>query len=333
MTFSVTRRTAIAAVAGSVAAPALGQQARDRFVFGTNWLPDVERGGFYHAEAAGIFRKYGLDVTIQAGGPQLNNPQLLVAGRLDGVMISSSIEALNYAHSDVPLVTVAAIYQKSPQILVAHAASGVKSLEDLRGKPILISGLARNGYWRWLKAKYGYTDDQIRPYTFNLGPFVANPQAIQQGFITYEPNQVRQAGIEPVVFLFADHGFNDFGGIITMRRETLETRRDVAQRFVQAVSEGWRDFLFGDPAPGLALIKSVNDRLTDEIIANSLKVIKERELIHGGEGRRGIGFMTAERWAAIYETMASSEIVPRGDYWRRAFDTSLLGTGLALPPA
>ncbi len=330
---NISRRTALAGIMSTIAAPAIGQQALDRFSFGTNWLPDTERGGFYQAQAAGIFRKYGLDVTIQAGGPQLNNPQLLVAGRLDGVMITSSIEAFNYASNNVPLVTVAAIYQKSPQILVGHASSGVRTLEDMRGKPIWIAALARNGYWQWLKAKYGFTDEQIRPYTFNLGPFMANNTMIQQGFVTAEPFQIAQAGVEPVVFLLADNGFNDFGGIITIRRETLETRRDVAQRFVHAISEGWRDFMFGDATPALTLIKSINDRQTDPIIANSHKVMRERELIHGGEGRRGIGFMTAQRWTDIFETMSGAGIVPKGDYWRNAFDTSLLGPGLAMPPA
>lgn len=331
MATAFSRRTLLAGSIAGIAAPVLGQQA-DKFVFGTNWLPDAERGGFYQAEAAGIYKRHGLEVVVQAGGPQMNNPQLLAAGRIDGVMVTSAIEALNFAKNNVPVVAVAAIYQKSPQILLAHAASGITKLEDMRGKPIMIAALARNGYWLWLKAKYGFTDDQIRPYTFNLGPFVNNPQAIQQGFVTYEPNQVAQAGIPPVVFLLADHGFDDFGGVILVRRETLEKNRDVVRRFVLAASEGWRDFLFGDATPGIRLIKSLNDRLTDEIIANSMKVMRERELIHGGEGRKGIGFMTEDRWRSIYETLSAAGIVERGEYWKNAFDTSLLGAGLAHAP-
>lgn len=305
--------------------------AQDKFIFGTNWLPDAERGGFYQAEAAGIYKRHNLDVTVQAGGPQLNNPQLLAAGKIDGVMVTSAIEALNYAKSGVPLVAVAAIYQKSPQILLAHKSSGIKSLEDMKGKPIMISSLARNGYWMWLKSKYGYTDDQIRPYTFNLGVFVSNPQAIQQGFVTYEPNQVAKSGVDPVFFLLADHGFDDFGGIILVRRETLETRRDVVKRFVMAASEGWRDFLYGNAAPGIALIKSQNAQLTDDIIANSMKEMRDRELISGGEGKTGIGYMTEARWTKVYETLSAAGIVEKGDYWKSAFDTSLLSSGLAVP--
>jgi NitT/TauT family transport system substrate-binding protein len=307
--------------------------AEDRFLVGTNWLPDAERGGFYQAEAAGIYSRNGLDVVVQAGGPQLNNPQLLAAGKLDTVMVTSAVEALNYARNGIPIVAVAAIYQRNPQILMAHSAANIGSLEEMRGKPIMISSLARNGYWLWLKSKYGFTDDQIRPYTFNLVNFLTNPQAIQQGFATYEPYAVRKQGADPKVFLLADSGFLDYGGILLVRRETLETRRDVVQRFVRALSEGWRDFLFGDPAPGLKLIKSLNSQLTDDLIENSMKVMVEKGLIHSGDAATGgIGAMTEVRWRQIYDDMSAAGVVEKGDYWRSAFDLSLLGSGLAMPP-
>lgn len=308
-------------------------RADEHFTVGTNWLPDAERGGFYQAEAAGIYRKYGLDVVVQAGGPQLNNPQLLAAGKLDAVMITSALEAFNYAHNGVPIVAVAGVYQRNPQILMTHRAAGIRSFEDMRNKPIMISSLARNGYWLWLKAKYGFIDDQIRPYTFNLVNFLNNPQAIQQGFITYEPYAVQKQGADPVSFLFADAGYSDYGGIIVVRRETLEGRRDVVRRFVEALSEGWRDFLFGDPARGIALIKSQNPQLTDDIIQYSLRAMVDRGLIHSGDAAAGgIGNMTDARWQQIYEQMTSSGAIEKGDYWRNAFDLSLLGSGLALPP-
>jgi NitT/TauT family transport system substrate-binding protein len=311
----------------------LPARADDRFTVGTNWLPDAERGGFYQADAAGIYRKYGLDVVVQAGGPQLNNPQLLAAGKLDAVMITSALEAFNYAHNGVPIVAVAGIYQRNPQILMAHRASGIRSFEDMRNKPIMISSLARNGYWLWLKSRYGFTDDQIRPYTFNLVNFLNNPEAIQQGFITYEPYAVQKQGADPVSFLFADVGYSDYGGIIVVRRETLERRRDVVRRFVGALSDGWRDFLFGDPAPGIALIKSQNPQLTDDIIDYSLHAMVDRGLIHSGDAAAGgIGNMTEARWQQIYDQMSSSGAIEKGDYWRNAFDLSLLGSGLALPP-
>ena len=248
-------------------------------------------------------------------------------------MITSALEAFNYAHNGVPIAAVAGIYQRNPQILMAHRASGIRSFEDMRNKPIMISSLARNGYWLWLKTKYGFTDDQIRPYTFNLVNFLNNPEAIQQGFITYEPYAVQKQGADPISFLFADVGYSDYGGIIVVRRETLERRRDVVRRFIGALSEGWRDFLFGDPAPGIGLIKSQNPQLTDDIIDYSMRSMVDRGLIHSGDAAvGGIGNMTAARWQQIYEQMTSSGAIEKGDYWRNAFDLSLLSSGLALPP-
>jgi len=310
-----------------------GASAQDRFLVGTNWLPDAERGGFYQAEAASIYRKHGLDVVVQAGGPQLNNPQLLAAGKLDAVIVTSALETFNYAHNGIPIVAVAGIYQRNPQILMAHRSSGIRSLEDMRNKPIMISSLARNGYWLWLKAKFGFTDDQIRPYTFNLVNFMNNPQAIQQGYVTYEPYAVQKQGADPQFFLLADVGYSDYGGIIVVRRETLETRRDVVQRFIQALSAGWVDFLFGDPAPGIALIKSQNPQLTDDIIAYSMQAIVEQGLIHSGDAATGgIGNMTEDRWQRIYEDMTNVGAIEKGDYWHKSFDLSLLGSGLTRAP-
>jgi len=310
----------LAAVAAA-AAPALAQE---KFSFGLNWLPDAERGGFYQAEATGLYAKAGLEVQIEPGGPQANTPQLMIQGRLDGVLISSAIEALNYANNGIPVVAIAAIFQKNPQILMAHRSAGFEKLEDLRGKPIMISGLARNGYWAWLKARFGFTDEQIRPYTFNIAAFLANQAAIQQGFVTYEPNQAVNAGADPQVFLLADHGYADYSSLVVVTRRTLETRRDVVQRFLDASIEGWRTFLFADAAQGIALIKSKNDRLTDAIIENSMKVMRERQLVDGGDAATfGIGAMTEARWQLVYADMSDAGALPKGDYWRSAFELGL----------
>jgi NitT/TauT family transport system substrate-binding protein len=318
---------------GLLAAGFSAAHAQDKISVGTNWLPDAERGGFYHAQAAGIYQRHGLDVTVQAGGPQLNNPQLLAAGRLDAVMVTSAVEAFNFARNDVPIVAIAAIYQRNPQILISHKSAGLKSFADMKGKPIMISSLARNGYWLWLKAKYDFDDSQIRPYTFNLVNFLNNPLAIQQGFATYEPYAVTKQGAEADVFLLADAGYNDYGGILLVRQETLEKRRDAVRRFVLALSEGWRDFLFADPSAGLALIKSQNAQLTDDLIANSMKVMVERGLIHSGDAATGgIGAMSEARWQQIYDEMSAAGVVEKGAYWRKAFDTSLVQSGLARAP-
>ena len=276
-------------------APAL---ALDQVTFGTNWKAQAEHGGFYQAVATGLYEKHGLEVTIRPGGPQVNHRQLLLAGKIDFNMAGNMFAAFNNAQNDIPTVMVAAIFQKEPQILMAHPGVGHDSLEDLVGKPILISNDARLTFWAWLKATYGYSDDQIRPYTFNSAPFLADEQAIQQGYVTSEPFAIqREGGFEPVVHLLADSGYNHYSTMIEAQRSLVDENADLVQRFVDASIEGWYSYLYGDPAAANELIKADNPDMTDEQIAFSIETLKSYGIVDSGDSEAlGIGAMTEARW-------------------------------------
>lgn len=299
--------------------------ALDPFRFGLSWSADAERGGYYQALAAGIYKKYDLDVTLIPGGPQVNNPQLLVAGNLDGVLFSSSGQSLGFAATGIPVVSVAAIYQKHPRILLAHKSAGYKSLADMKGKPIMVGQLQRLEFWPWLRAKYGYTDDQLRPYSFSYGVFMSDPKAIQQGFITSDAWYVKREGGDPAMFLLADQGYNEYHALLAVRRETLESKRDLVQRFVDATIEGWYSFLYGDPTPGIALIKKENPGMADELIFSTRQALIQYGLIDSGDAKTlGIGAMNERRWRDWFEEISKSGIVPPGDYWKAAYDLSFV---------
>ncbi|HET6522684.1 MAG TPA: ABC transporter substrate-binding protein, partial [Geminicoccaceae bacterium] len=273
--------------------PAVVRGALDGVTFGTNWRAQAEHGGFYQAVAKGIYGEHGLDVTIRPGGPQVNNTQLLAAGRIDFNMGGNSFTALNYVQNGLPFLAVAAIFQKDPQALIAHPGRGHDDLESLKGEPIMISTGVRITLWRWLQARYGYTDDQIRPYTFSLAPFLADPDAIQQGYVTSEPYAIRQAGVEPVIMLLADRGFNGYSTTIDVGRRTVEERPDLVRRFVDASVLGWVDYLYGDPAPGNALIRRDNPEMTDDLIAYGIRAMRDYGIVDSGDSlERGIGAMT-----------------------------------------
>jgi NitT/TauT family transport system substrate-binding protein len=309
-------------VIGPYAQPA---SAQDKFSFGLSWSADAERGGYYQAVAAGIYKKYGLDVKLVPGGPQVNNPQLLAAGQLDGVLFSSSGQALGFAANGIPVVVVAAIYQKHPRILLAHKSAGYKSLADMKGKPIMVGQLQRLEFWPWLRAKYGFTDDQLRPYTFNYGVFMSDPKAIQQDFITSGPWTVKREGGDPAAFLLAGEGYDEYHALIAVRRETLEKKRDIVQRFVNATIEGWYSFLYEDPAPAIALIKKESPSQTDELISATRQSLIDAGLIDSGDAKAlGIGALNEKRWRDWFEQIAKADIVPAGDYWKAAYDASLV---------
>jgi len=283
----------------------------DRVTFATNWKAEAEHGGFYQAVAAGIYQRHGLDVTIRAGGPQVNNPQLIAAGVVDFNMGASSFGAMNYVKAKIPVITVASIFQKDPQVLIAHPGQGHDSLPALRGKPIMISPSARVTYWQFLKIKFGYRDEQIRPYTFNLAPFLADKKAIQQGYATSEPFMIQKAGVTPVVHMLADHGFDSYSTTIECQARLVRDRPDLVQRFVDASIEGWYSYLHGDPAPGNALIKRDNPEMTDDVIAFGIAAMKKHGIVDSGDAAKlGIGAMTGKRWRDFATSMIRAGLYP-----------------------
>jgi len=297
----------------------------DRVSYATNWYAQAEHGGFYQAVATGIYREYGLDVTIKMGSPQVNITQILAGGAADFAM-GGSAGVINAVREGIPLICVAAIFQKDPQVLLAHP--GTKRLEELKGRPIFVSKGAFTTYWPFLKAKYGFTDDQTRPYNFNPGPFLADPSSAQQGYLTSEPFAIeKQGGFKPVVFLLADYGYNPYATTIETRRQLVETKPDLVQRFVDASIKGWYSFL-EDPRPAYRLIKRDNPEMTDEQLAYSFEKLKEYGIILSGDAlEKGIGAMTHERWQSFFETMTVAGVFEPTINYRAAYTLDFVNKG------
>ena len=282
-----------------------------KLTFQSNWRAQAEHGGYYQALATGLYAKQGLDVTVKAGGPQINNPQLLAAGVIDFSMGSDSFNGLNFVKNNVPLVVVGSMFQKDPRVLIAHPGQGNDSLAALKGKPVLIASASRNNYWQFLRAKYGYTDDQIRPYTFNMAPFLADKAAIQQGFLTSEPLKMQQAGIQPVIHLLADNGYVSYATTLETRQQLVQEKPDVVQRFVNATIEGWYSYMYGDRTQANALIKKDNPEMSDEQLAYSHAKMKEYGIVDSGDALKlGIGAMTDARWREFADTMIKAGVYP-----------------------
>jgi NitT/TauT family transport system substrate-binding protein len=289
-------------------------RANDKVTFGLDWTAEAEYGGYYQALATGIYAKHGLDVTIRQGGPQVNHTQLLLAGRLDFNISSNSFLALNFVKENIPFRAVAGMFQKDPAVLIAHPGQGNDSFPALKGKPIMISADSRVGWWTFLKAKFGYTDGQIRPYTFNLAPFLADKAAIQQGYLGSEPFSIEQQGhFQPVVLLMADVGFKGYASMIATSDKKIEQQPDLVQRFVDASIEGWYSYLYGDPAPGNALIRQANPEMTDALLAYGRKTLQAHGILDSGDANTlGIGTMAAERWAEFYQATSDAGVYPKG---------------------
>jgi NitT/TauT family transport system substrate-binding protein len=279
----------------------------------TDWRAEAEHGGYYQALATGEYARRGLDVQIIQGGPGVNVPQLLASGAADFGVGSNAFIALNLAAEKVPVKAVMASFQKDPQVLIAHPDAGIASIADMKGHPILLSDASITAFWVWLKAKYGFTDAQVRKYTFNSAPFLADKRAVQEGYVTSEPYTIeKQTGVKPAVFLLADNGYPGYAAMVLARDSLIAEKPAVVKAFVEAVIAGWKSFLDGDPSAADALIRKDNPEMTQDVLDQARAKLKSYGVLQSGDAATGgIGTMTDARWRAFFDMAASHGIYPK----------------------
>jgi NitT/TauT family transport system substrate-binding protein len=304
----------------------------DKVSFGTNWVAEAEHGGFFQAVADGTYQKYGLEVTIVPGGPNTNNRMLLTAGKLDFFMSANTLQSFDAVTNKVPLVTVAAMFQKDPLVLLTHPEVKISKLEDLKPLTLLVSKEGLASYFQWLKSEYGFSESRVKPYTFNPQPFIVNKQSAMQGYVTSEPYAVQKAaGFKPNVVLMADYGFSAYSTLIETRTEVVDKKPDLVQRFVDASVIGWYNYLYGDNKPANAMIKKMNPEMTDELLAYSLGKMKEYGIVDSGDTLKdGIGAMSDARMASFFDKMVRAGVVKRDIDYRKAYTLRFANKGVGL---
>jgi len=322
--------TALALTAVPGARIALAQTL-DRVSFQTNWRAQAEHGGFYQAIAAGIYRRHGIECDLRAGGPQQNPAQLLLAGRVDFIM-SNGFQALNYVRESIPFLTIGSIMQKDPQVLMTHEGNGINRFEDMRGRPILVGAAGRVTYWPFLRSRFGFTDEQVRPYTFNIQPWLIDRMAIQQGFLSSEPFSAIAAGARPKVFLIADAGYENYQTTIDVSQRMVNERSDLVQRFMNASIEGWSQYMRSENvAAANALIIRDNPEMDQPRIDYAVRVMNEQGIVLSGDALQlGIGAMTDARWGSFYNTTRDAGINPPGLDFRKGYDLRFINKRVGL---
>jgi NitT/TauT family transport system substrate-binding protein len=326
------RVAATVAMAGMIAL-ASPAQALDKVRFGTNWLADPEAGGYFQAVADGTYEKYGLDVSIIPGGPQANGGLMLLFGKLDFFMGGDMIGNLLSAEAKLPLIAVAADFQKSPQILMSHPDVGLDKWADLpAANPVYVGAGAINTFYAWMRIAYGFKDENIRPYNFNSAPFMKNKMAIQQGYLTAEPYEIeRQGGFKPNVFLLSDYGYDTYSTLIVTRNDIVDKSPDLVQRFVDASAIGWYNYLYGDNSKANDLIKADNPDITDAQIAFSIDEMKKHGVVDSGDTLKlGIGAMTDERWKDFFGKMVETGMIDQRTDFKRAYTLRFVNKGVGV---
>jgi NitT/TauT family transport system substrate-binding protein len=333
--FTIARRMVAAlvlvAAASAGSAPAL---ALDKVIFGTNWVAEAEHGGFYQAAADGTYKKYGLDVTILPGGPNANNRMLLLVDKLDFYLSANTLQGFDAIENDIPTVEVAAMFQKDPQVLIAHPDQGIDKFEDLKKLTLFISKEGVATYFQWLKADYGFRDDQVKPYTFNPQPFLAEKRSAMQGYVTSEPFAIEQQGkFKPKIFLLADQGFSAYSTLVETRRDLVEKKPDLVQRFVDASIIGWYNYIYGDNKAANAIIKRENPEMSDDLLAYSVAKMKEYGIVDSGDSLSlGVGAMTDARMQDFFDKMVRAGVVKAGLDFRKSYTLKFVNKKVGLDP-
>jgi len=318
----------IALCAWAMHAPAALAQSLPKVVFLTNWYAQAEHGGFYQAVAEGTYRKHGLDVDVKMGGPQVNVVQLLLAGQADLVM-GYDLQTIKLVEQGLPVVTVGATFQKDPAVLIAHP--DVKTMADLKTRTLLIGQASETTFWPWLKAKFGFTDAQKRPYAFSVQQFLVDRNVAQQGYATSEPYSIEKAGVKPVVFLLADQGYPPYAQTILATRKTAQEKPEMVRKFLRATAEGWASYL-KNPAPGNALIQQANPQMEDALMAFGLRKMQEYALVTGGDAKsQGILTMTDARWKQTFDFIASAGLTKPDLDYRQAYTLEFVKAVKVLP--
>ena len=308
----------------------------DKVTFGTNWVAEAEHGGFFQAVADGTYKKYGLDVSIVPGGPNENNRMLLIAGKIDFFMAANTLMSFDAVANNVPVVTIAAMFQKDPQVLLSQPDAKITKLEDLKPLTLFVSKEGMSSYFQWLKSEYGFSDKNVRPYNFNPQPFIANPKSAMQGYVTSEPFAVEKAGgFKPNVILLADAGFNTYSTLIETRRDIVEKKPDLVQRFVDASIVGWYNYIYRDNSAGNAMIKKLNPEMTDDLLAYSVAKMKEYGIVDSGDSlKSGIGAMSDDRYTSFFNKMVKAGVVKSDLDFRKSYTLRFVnkGVGVELRP-
>jgi NitT/TauT family transport system substrate-binding protein len=332
MRFMHAAMLALGLASGSAAAQPAPAPSVDKVRFATNWLAQAEHGGFYQALADGTYRRYGLDVSIVPGGPQVDNHILLGGGRIDFYISSNSLDAFADVGRSDSTVVVAAFFQKDPQALLVHPVKGTEKFADLKELTLYLSKEGRATFFQWLRSEFGFREGNVKAYTPDFKAFLSDQRSATQGYVTSEPFVIeRTAGLRPRVFLLADQGFNGYSTLLETRRELVENKPGLVQRFVDASIIGWYNYLYGDNAPANALIKRDNPLMTDALIAASIERMKEYGIVDSGDALRlGIAAMTEARMASFFDKMAKAGVIRPNLNFRRAYTLRFVNKGVGL---
>ena len=262
-----------------------------RIILQTDWYAQAEHGGYYQALVKGYYRDAGLDVTIAQSGPEVPI-DLKLATDVVQFCIGRGDDIICQIARDIPVVIVAAQMQHDVQAVLLHRESPVSTFRDLQGKSVMTLPGAT---WVTYVESTLHIKFNIIPLNFGMAQFMADPNFIQQCFLTNEPHYAEQHGAPAKVLLFSDAGY-DFYRVLSGNADWVHAHPEATRAFVQASQHGWEDYMSGDRAAADALILQGNPQMKPEFIEYAVAAMRRYHLVEGDPAKgEAIGVLSRRR--------------------------------------
>ncbi|RTE06450.1 ABC transporter substrate-binding protein [Paenibacillus whitsoniae] len=307
----------------NTAAPASAGTSKktDKITQTMSWFAQPEMGGHYAAQIAKIYEKAGLDVTLQQGGPQVSNVQLVASGKIQFAMANAD-EVVLAREQGIPVKVIYANLQTNPQNLIFHKNSGITKIEDLNGRKVYTA--VGFPFWQYMSFKYKLDKVQIQSYTGSLAGFSADKDSVTQGFATNEPYVLKKQGVDVSWFLNADLGYNPYGNVVIATDAFIQKNPDLIKRYLKATTEGW-DYYYAHSDEINKEINGVNKDYDLDHLKDAQEVAKD--FIFGGDAKtHGVGYMSEERWQTLVSQMKEAGMIKQDISPKDLFTNDFLPT-------
>ena len=305
------RRTALVLVLGALGGwgcareEALSTSQPQVVTLQLKWKHQFEFAGFYAAREKGFYRKAGLDVRI-IEAPDVGEPAESVVNGTAQYGVASS-DLIPMRSQGLPVVALAAIFQHSPQILVAARKSGVASVHDLVGKRVMVEPESAE-----LFAYLQY--EGIPANRFHQIPHTHDPNALIEGrvdamsaYSTDEPFLLKQAGLETVILDPRSGGIDFYGDTLFTTESEIRAHPRRMKAVLEASLRGWEYALKNPDEIIDVILTRYSQRHSREHLQFEARALQRLILPEIVE----VGYMNPGRWRYIADTYAEMGMVPK----------------------
>jgi NitT/TauT family transport system substrate-binding protein len=286
------------------------------------WYADPEGGGYFAAQAEGLYSGKGLDVTLQSGGPQVSATQLVASGRAQ-IGHTDAAGVIQAQQQGIPIVAIAALYQDNPVGILSHADQNVTSFDAMKGHTLVSQAGAL--YPVWLDKKLGVSL-KTQQYQGSIANFINDPSLLQQGWPTNEVYQAQEAGVKVNFVPYSESGFNPYNDVVFTSKSYLQSHKQQLTDFLAASINGWHDYM-GD----VDIATKANAAILKANTEQSSKSVwfawdKQRKYVTAGDGAAKLGAMTEQRWSTVIDQLKTLGQIDKALQPSDVYDASILPT-------